>query len=168
MDPDRVHEANFARGEGLFEEESAGLSEERTDVGAERKGVELVVDRGDGLRSNAEHVARVLGVRQDAEGGLADGDHGAERLDEASALDFEEVRRYLLLRHRFRGEANRLGVVEGPPRLARLLEHRVQTRVLRVLRDGFAHGVDVLVAQLGSRIVNLLLRRNRRVLCSAC
>ena len=107
MNPDRVHEANFARGEGLFEENGAGVSEEGSDIGSEREGgVVLVVERRDGLWSNAEHVTGVVGVGKDAEGGLVDGDHGAEGLDEAAALNFEKVSRYLLLRDGFRCDAD--------------------------------------------------------------
>ena len=112
------------------------MSEEGSNIGAESEGgVILVVERRHGLRSNVEHVAGVVGVTEDAEGGLVDGDHGAEGLDEAAELDFDKVSHYLLLRDR---------VVEGPPELTGLLEDGVEPRVHRVLRDGLAPRLFVL------------------------
>ena len=115
------------------------MSEEGSDIGAESEGgVVLVVERRDGLRSNAKHVAVIVGVTKDAEGGLVDGDHGAKGLDEAAALDFDKVSHYLLLGDRFQCDA------KGPPRLDRLLEDGMEPHILRVLHDGLAPGLFVL------------------------
>lgn len=119
MDPDRVHEANFTSSESLLEEKCTGVSEKGSNIGADSEGVSaggfvvVIVERGNRLGRNAEHVAGVFGVSEDAEGGFVDGDHGAEGLDEAAALDFEKVSGYLLLRNGLCCDAKGLGVVEG-------------------------------------------------------
>lgn len=146
MDPDRVEERDLTRAEGLLEEEGAGVGEEGPDVGADCQRLRRPVEAGDGLGRYAEHVAGVLGVSEDAEGGLVDGDHAAEGLDEAAALDPEEVGGDLVFGEGVGGggggvEVGGVGVVEGLGGLPGLFEDGVEAGVFGVLGDGFADGV---------------------------
>lgn len=142
MDPKGVEQGDLAGGGGALEEGGGGGGEEGTNIGAEGEGRGLgAAQRGHRLGREVEQVGGVLAVCDDAEGGLLHGHGAAEGLDVAAALDLGQVSGDLLLGDGAGGRhpKHRLRVSERLTRLPGLLEHRVQPRVLRVLRDRLAH-----------------------------